>query len=133
MTSEGLKSLPLDRMWQRIETARQDSDTALVFDLLYLGELVVKLVTACLVAALDETHERHRYRLEYNLVRATGIGDWVQGLHDLLTGPAASHLIPHANSDRREITQNFLLSDETWQRRAIVAIDLACRHLDPSR
>ena len=36
--------IPLARMWERVEIARQDSDTALFLHLMYAAELLVKLV-----------------------------------------------------------------------------------------
>ena len=56
--------------------AKQESDTALFFHLLYFGEMLVKLITAGLVAAISEDRERHKYRQLYRLVRADSIGEW---------------------------------------------------------
>jgi len=41
--------IPIDRMWERVEIARQDSDTALFLALLYCGEMIVKIIAAGLV------------------------------------------------------------------------------------
>jgi hypothetical protein len=60
--------LALDKMWERIEIARQDSDTALFYDLLFAGEMIFKIITAGLVAAISEDRERHRYRHLHHLV-----------------------------------------------------------------
>ena len=95
-SDRGPRMLPLVRMLERVDRARDDSDTALFYDLLSLGELVVKLATAGMVAAVQEERERHRYRLEYDLVRADGLGDWVEALDDVVTGPASVHLAPEA-------------------------------------
>ena len=35
-----MKFLPFDRMWERVEVARQDSDTSLFFHLMYFGEML---------------------------------------------------------------------------------------------
>ena len=55
--------LPISRMLERVEAARLDSDISLFYDLLLLGEFVVKLTVAGLVAGVSESTERHRYRL----------------------------------------------------------------------
>ena len=84
--------LPLARMTERVERARLESDTAYFYDLVAYGEMVTKLVTAAMVATLPIEREGHRYRLEYGLVRADGLGDWVEALDDVLTGPASQYL-----------------------------------------
>ncbi|MGH8881978.1 MAG: hypothetical protein ACRD0P_32290 [Stackebrandtia sp.] len=83
--------LPVTRMWERAGLARDESDTAYFFELLYLGEMVVKLLVIELLAALPDDRERHRYELECRLVQADGIGEWAEVLDEALTGPASQH------------------------------------------
>ena len=64
---------PLEQMWQRVEVARQDSDSELFSALLLAGELVAKLTTVGLLAAIPDDRERHRYRLAFKLVRTDGL------------------------------------------------------------
>jgi hypothetical protein len=108
--------LPMKRMWDRVEIARQDSDTALFFHLLYAGEMLAKLVTAGLLAGVLDDRERHRYRLLHRLVRADGLGDWPQALDEILTGPTSQHLAPEAREDQRDLTQRF--GPGHWQHEA---------------
>jgi hypothetical protein len=61
--------LPLEIMWHRVDLARSDSDTTFFLHLLYLGEMLSKLVTAGFVAAISDDREMHRYRLVHKLVR----------------------------------------------------------------
>jgi hypothetical protein len=68
--------MPIDKMWERIEVAREDSDTSLFLHLMYLGEMVTKTIVAGLVAAIVDDRDRHRYRLLHRLVRADGLGEW---------------------------------------------------------
>lgn len=82
---------------------------------MYLGELVVKLTTVNLLATLESDRDRHRYRLEHKLVRATGIGEWVQALDDLLTGPASQHRVQATAPAVREITQTHGSQESAWQ------------------
>jgi len=109
--------LPLDRMWERVEIARQDSDTSLFFSLLYCGEMVSKIVAAGLVAAIEDDRERHRYRQIHRLVRANGIGDWASTVNDILTGPAAQHLAEQAREEQRQLT--IRVSQGAWQADAV--------------
>lgn len=53
--------LPIVRMRERATLARDESDTAYFFDLLYFGELVIKILVAELLGAVQEDRERHRY------------------------------------------------------------------------
>jgi hypothetical protein len=118
-------------MWERVEIARQDSDTALFLNLMYMGELVVKLVCAGMVASVSDDTDRHRYRLVHRLVRADGIGDWAATLDELLTGPAAQSVIADAQTEHRELTQKCNSGD--WQYESVLSLDSCLRVLDKQR
>ena|SRR5215218_7905794 len=77
-------------MQDRIKVAREDSGTTLFLDLVRLGEMVMKVTTATLVAAVVEDRDRHRYRQLYSIVRANGLGPWDRALNEVLTGPTTS-------------------------------------------
>lgn len=111
--------VPLDRMWQRVEVTRTDSDTALFYDLLYLGEMLTKLLVLGTTALVAEDRGRQRYAIEHALVRANSIGDWVTVLGDLLSGPASSLLDREADVEQRELTQRWSADDGAWQRQAV--------------
>jgi len=104
--------LPFNRMWQRIEIDRQDSDTTLGLSLLYFGEMVVKTVGVGLVAAIQDDRERNRYRQMYRLVRADGIGEWASTIEDILTGPTLQNI---SNSAKEERAQLFDRVTSGWQ------------------
>jgi tetratricopeptide (TPR) repeat protein len=116
---------PIDRMRRRVDLARQDSDTSLFHVLMYCGEMVTKLLVSGLVAAVQDEKERHRYRLEYGLVRANGLGDWVAVLDETLTGPASQHLRPEARPFQRELTER-VASAKGWQFDAVGLVREAC-------
>src|SRR6185437_9679520 len=97
----------------RCAASRTDSDTALFFDLINLGELVTKLIGASLAAGLTDDHDRHRYRIHRALVVADGIGDWSRTISDMLTGPASQFLPPGLQQERRELTERCARG--TWQ------------------
>ncbi len=120
-------------MFQRIDVARTESETALFYDLLIGGELVVKLVVAGLTAAVAEDRDRNRYRIEHRLVRANGLGEWAAELGDIAAGPAAQHLAVAAYEERRELTQLWSAGDAAWQRRAVDLLEATCNEVDPSR
>ncbi len=109
--------LPIDKMWERVEIARQDSDTSLFLTLLYFGEMIVKIVGAGFIAAIDNDRERNRYRQAYRLVRADSIGEWSSTVDDILTGPASQYLIEQSREEQRELTSKN--GAGTWQFEAV--------------
>lgn len=123
--------LPIQRMWERVEIARQDSDTALFLQLMYAAEQLVKLISAGLVATLCDDLDRHRYRLGHRLVRADGIGDWSAVLDEILNGPASQCLPSEAKTEQRELTQKCSAGE--WQHQAVFQIDSCLRLLDNQR
>lgn len=120
---------PIDKMWERVENERQDSDKALFDALLNLGELVVKTVVAGLVAAVDDRN-RDQYRQMYRLVRGDGLGEWSKVLEDVLTGPAAQHVIADAHAETRELNQRC--GEGTWQYSAVGDMHHVLKLLKPS-
>jgi hypothetical protein len=124
--------IPLSRMLARVDLAREDSDTALFYDLLNLGELVLKLIVAGMVSAVQDERERHRYRIEYGLVRASGIGDWATALDDVVTGPASQFLADEARPFQKELTLRWGPDDDAWQWRAVTLLEDAVGLIDPA-
>lgn len=108
--------LPINRMWERVDIVREDSDSALFMTLLNLGELVTKITVAGLVAAVVDD-ERHQYRQLYRLLRADGLGDWDQVLDDVLTGPSSQFLLQEAYEEKRQLLQKT--SSDSWQHHAV--------------
>jgi NB-ARC domain len=123
--------VPIERMWDRVEIARQDSDTALFLHLMYTAEQLVKLACTGLVATLCDDVDRHRYRLSHRLVRADGIGEWSAVLDEILTGPASQCLPVEAKTEQRELTQKCSAGE--WQHEAVVQIDSCLRLFDSQR
>ncbi|MEU0845737.1 hypothetical protein ABZ370_40680 [Streptomyces sp. NPDC005962] len=109
----------LDQMWKRVEISKQDSDVAYFHDLMLLGEMIVKLITSCTLAGVDNDRDRQRYKIEYQLIRADGIGEWSRALEEALTGPANAHIIAEARPLLRELTESFVFGDASWQRVAV--------------
>src|SRR5689334_16611295 len=103
-------------MWERVELAREDADTTFFYSLLTLGEMLIKTLVAGLVAALDDVN-RDRYAQLYRLTRADGMGEWVQVLNDILTGPASQQLNTSAHEEQRELMQR--VGPGLWQYKAV--------------
>ncbi|RPF41148.1 NB-ARC domain-containing protein [Streptomyces sp. Ag109_G2-6] len=111
--------------------AQEESDTAYFFDLLYLGEMATKIIVVELLAALEDDRERHRYALEYELVRADGIGKWTEILDQAVSGPASQHLISAGRDSQRAISESFGPGSQSWHRKAVDSLNAVCRSLDP--
>jgi len=103
----------LDNFEARVALDKEDGDIAYFHALTLYVEYITKLVTAAVVACLAEDAERHRYNLEYKLIRADSIGDWVNTLNSALTGPPAQHFRSDASNIARDLTQR--VPDGDWR------------------
>ncbi|HEY5476557.1 MAG TPA: hypothetical protein VIK11_07550 [Tepidiformaceae bacterium] len=119
-----------DQMRERVERTKDDSDSALFFDLVLFGEMVTKVAAAGLIAAIEDDNERHRYSQVHRLVRADGIGEWASAIEDVLSGPSSQHLLGAAHTEQRELMQR--LGTGTWQYEAIRQLHQVLTALDPS-
>lgn len=119
-------------MQDRSALARDDSDTAYFFDLLYLGESVIKFLVIELLAGIQDDRDSHRYSLEYRLLRADGIGGWAELLDEALTGPSSQHLVSALRDSQQSLTTKWPVSDAAWQRKAVDYLNEVCRLVDPS-
>jgi hypothetical protein len=117
-------------MQDRVLYARNESDTAYFYSLLFYGEMLTKMVTLGLVSALSDDVERHRYRLFHRLVHADGLGDWPSVLDDALTGPASQHLLLPAREEQRQLTERH--DPGVWQSEAARLLHACLTSLDPS-
>lgn len=104
----------IDKLQARITLDQGEGDIAYFHALLLQLEYITKLVTAGVVACLQEESERHRYSFEYKLVRADSLGDWVDALNTALTGPAAQHFLAAASRVRRNLTERVTEGDSRY-------------------
>lgn len=105
-------------MQKRIEISQNDSDFAYFFDLILYGEMLTKITALFLVANINNDVDRNRYRYEYNIVRAGGIGDFANIINDIITGNAANFLSPAIrDKEIKEISCKAEMG--TWQRKAL--------------
>ena len=108
-----MQLVPCDKMLERVERYGSDSDVVLLQELLYAGELFVKATVSAFIAAVQDDRENHRYRIAHKLVRADGIGEWVQALDELLTGSATQNLAKEFYDIRRVFTER--VDKNSWQ------------------
>lgn len=120
--------LPLTRMWERVDRARQDGNTTVFLELLYLGELTLKLCTAAVLSTVSEDRERHRYRQMHRLVRADGLGEWPLVLDEVLTGPTSQHIVPGGREIQKQLTERT--GPPAWQYEASALLDRCLRLLE---
>lgn len=119
---------PLDKMWDRVEIGKSESNTSLFNDLMYTGEFLCKVITLGLVSSISDSRDNHRYRLYYELVRADGIGDWIRIIDESLSGPAAQFVIEDAIDERRQLTEK---KQGSWQQEATILLHYCLKHIDP--
>lgn len=113
----------IEQVLERAEHAKANSDFEYFFALLLAGEALFKTVTLAMVAALDDDKDRNRYRLEYTLARADGLGDWGRALEDALSGPASQFLAIDARSDQTELAR--VVGGEAWQFKSVMLLKSA--------
>ena len=118
---------PISRMRDRVDVARDESDVVLFYDLMKLGELIVKTTAAGFIAAVQDDRERHRYRLLHGLVRANGVGDWSRATEAATRPPFVEHLAPAASEERNQLTQKCKAG--SWQHEALSLLDECFSHL----
>lgn len=119
---------PMNKMWEKVEGAREDSDRALFDVLLEFCEMTLKTVVLGMVAAIDDL-KRDQYRQLYRLVRADGLGEWERVLEEILTGPASQSLFGEAQAESRELTMRS--PERTWQYSAVADMHNALLLLVP--
>ena len=123
-----MKHLIIDRILDRVEAAKSDSDFTYFFSLLLLGEAMCKTTTLGLLASLADDPDRNRYRLEHQVVRADGIGEWSQALEDAVIGPASQFLLIDARTEQTELTKNCRSGD--WQYESVTELKNALDELN---
>lgn len=108
---------PFQRMFDRIESSKEDSDLAYFFDLLLLGEQLTKIIALFLVASVNDDQEKSRFRHEHSLVRANAVGDFAQVIDEVLTGPSAQLLSASIRDcELKDLTHR--VSTGMWQHNA---------------
>lgn len=121
--------IPITRIQRRIESSRSESDTALFYDLICYAELVVKYVALFLVSNLENDIDRTRYRYEYKLVRADGIGEFAQSIVEIITGSAADFLVQSVAETEKVELQSKKISG-SWQETALNSLQDCLSYLN---
>lgn len=120
---------PIDMMLNRVATSREDSDVAYFYDLLLLGEMATKLVALFLVGNIKDDTERTRYRFEYSLVRADGIGEYNSVINAITTGNV-SNLLPKEVQLREVVELTTRVNKISWAEQSVKLLVDCMRKLD---
>jgi len=123
-----MKFLPFDKMLERVERAKSDSDSLFFEDLLLYGEMLTKMTALGLASAIADDRQRERYRILHKLVRFDGIGDWAQTIGEILKGTAAQHLLDEARDVQQELTQRLPIG--SWQYEAVSLLNDCLKSID---
>ena len=120
-------SLLFESMDKRTALDRTDSDYTYFVSLSLKLEYLTKTVTSGLISCIGDDVDRHRYALEYDLVRADSLGKWVEVLTNALAGPAAQFFDPEARSLVRELNER--VGPEDWRHSAVVNLIEAAKEV----
>jgi len=123
-----MKHVAIERLLERAELAKSDSDFTYFTSLLYVAEALAKTIVLGVVSAIADDKDRNRYRLEHQLVRSDGLGDWGKAVEDALIGPASQFLLAEAREEQSELTR--LCKAGEWQYDATAALKAALDHLN---
>ncbi|MCC8360181.1 NB-ARC domain-containing protein [Salinimicrobium sediminilitoris] len=115
-----MKNQLLQKIWDRIELEKKDSQISYFNSLMYLGEVITKSTCLFMLSGLGESQKNYKYTQYYKLVRANGIGDWSSSLDELLTGPSSQEMKIEYNKYSKEL--NDKTSKDSWQNIAVTAI-----------
>lgn len=110
----------LEKIWDRINLDKQDSELSYFNSLMYLGEVITKTTCLFMLSGLSETQKNYKYNQLYKLVRANGIGDWSSSLDELLTGPSSQEIKIEYNKFSKEL--NDKTSKNDWQNIAVTSL-----------
>lgn len=110
----------INKIIEKLDISKNDSDFAYFFSLLVAGEALTKIITLTGVSALTIDKDRHQYRILHGLVRSSGIGDWSKAIDDILVGTASQYLIPEFRIYQTEMTKKTSAGE--WQSDAVSEI-----------
>lgn len=111
----------IDRFLERLHAAQSESDSSYFYDLILLGEAITKITALFLIANINNDKDRNRYRQEYALVRAGGIGDFSNAINEVLTG-IPSGFLSSSLSDYEIAEMNNKIKPDSWQKVSITAL-----------
>ena len=120
--------LLISRMNERVLSDMEEGDIAYYRALGLQLEYLTKILVSGVIACLGDDPDRHRYSLEYRLVRANAIGEWVDVLTSAVTGSASQYLRQESRVIVQEITQRVDKTD--WRHDAVLAMHSIAKALD---
>ena len=115
-------------MQDRVTREMHEGDVSYFQALVMKMEFIVKLVTAGVVACIQDDADRNRYGLEHRLVRANSLGEWIAVLQQCLVGPATQFFADSARPIVRELTERVPRSD--WRYGAVSGFLAAAQDLE---
>ena len=123
-----MKHEAIEHVLKRVERGKLESDFTYFVDLMLAMEALAKTMVLGVIAAVGDDKDRHRYRLEHQLVKADGMGDWGKAIEDALVGTASQYLILEARKEQIELTKHC--GHGEWQFDATMALKKALEILE---
>ena len=112
-----------DSIDERVARDKEEGDIAYFRSLMLKIEYITKIITAGIISCVGNEVDRHRYTLEYRLIRADSIGGWVKTLNTALVGAPAQFLISDARSLARDLTEKVDFRD--WRHMSVTKLNQA--------
>src|SRR5690606_14081540 len=100
-----------EKIRSRVAFDMDEGDIAYYYALMFEVEYITKIVVSGVISCLGDDADRNRYSLEYALVRANSIGEWVGVLQSALTGPSAQFFRPQMMHVTRDLTERVQEGD----------------------
>ena len=116
---------------RRVALDKEDSDSAYFLALTSKLEYLTKIVVAGVLACVGDDVDRHRYSVEHRLVRANSLGEWVEALNHLLTGPPADFFDPNASDLIKDLTDRVGPGD--WRYSIVSGLNVASAEVGAPR
>lgn len=92
-------------MQERCSFDAEDSDATYFRTLLLFSEMIIKLSCSFFVTAMEDSSDKHRYQIIYKLIRADGVGEWINIMENIITGPYQSYLVDTAKYLTKDFSQ----------------------------
>lgn len=108
---------PIKEIRKRVLEAKNVSEVDYFTNLMYYGELVLKLISIQMVSSVKQDNRRIRYGYEHKLVRADGIGEYASTIDQILVNDFGNLFPEYVNKEANEILTKQVVG--SWQYDAV--------------
>jgi len=110
----------IDKAWKRCLTGKKESNSSHFLYVMFMGEMLCKVFTSTVVSCVPNDENDTRYSAEYYLVRASGLGKWIQYLREVVEGPTRHKIDDGSRILFDELSSSFLEDD--WRYKSLQSL-----------